>query len=347
MKPSRKNSIAKFSIFVVMILLFSSTLLLLSRDSGVKQSVKGDVITEMPEFLSILNRRWENGDLEKLVVSGKNKCADIPSDPSELTGEMLKCNDAYLKCVLTGNVKEVTSVIKTLKGVFRAKKNSFRTGTRGDLIIDFMEKNSGVEFSTRLEHFCHSRFLPEKIYSAGADPYGEDVWDNYGRKLFIDTGYALHANSLKPILDLKGKKEYCYLRGKTLLQSHIFDAASFFPTKYEYGFMFKSYFPWGKSREIKTMELQKKDCERIYTKECEKLKLNYLQMRPAIGWLGVYHTLGSEVEQFENLFHEDLILKKSNKSLERKNSWHRNGKRSRMQEEQISLGVAFRCLSIK
>jgi hypothetical protein len=380
-----RNIISNIFLFaVVFILLPVSWYFFLGGKEQFTKTPKVSLYEELPDFLSQLNRRWRYGDIEGHWGSDRFQCSDIPILPDNIHLDFLRCNPAYLKCVFSGQIKSIDSNIKTKSFKFNADLNSFLIVERGDLKIDFIEKNTKKAFSVKLENYCHNSFLPQKVYSAGLDNYSEDLWDNYNRQLFVDKNYVTNWDIekwktgkfevstkylVKPSLDLslQKRKEYCHSVGKTLLQSHIFDAVSFYPSKIENDFLFKSKYPWSKSNRFDVEKIEKENCKKLYSSECRKTLSIKSYSNLSVGWSGIYNILSQEMESFENIFHKKANLKVSNASLKRNSDWHANGLRANWNGLYLSKnsfefleqglgraiivdkigGVAFRCLDIK
>lgn len=344
-----------------------------------RKSSKQTFFKELPAFLSLLHERWEYGDIENLWGTVLFECSDIPNLREFRGSYSLRCNDAYIKCFLEDRIKTVSGTLKTKNHQFSMLKGGFdKSFIRGDLKIDFFDKVTGKEFSVRLEHRCHDAYLPEKIYSGGPEYKSLEVWDNYNRKIFIDKKYVTNGdiskwnalkksgNNWEPSLSLSliERKEYCYSLGKKLLQSHMFDASVFYPSTFRAGFLFKPKYPWSKSGTfLKETKVNLENCLKMYTTDCgEKGKKSR-----GISWNGIYHSLGDEMESFENIFVENANLKVSHKNLSRSSAWHRNGLRAywsgkktetedfnfkehylnKISEKLEGRGVAFRCMAIK
>ncbi len=144
---------------------------------------------DFSEFLTQLNERWQLGDIEEDWIKNKISCSDIPNLENKKT-EFLACNAAYMKCWLSGKISDFDGIIRTSNHKFKANINSLKTIGHGDLKIDFVETNTRKEFSVRLERNCNQTYLPQKIYSSGPESDSSNIWDNYGRHIFIDKYYV-------------------------------------------------------------------------------------------------------------------------------------------------------------
>ncbi len=370
----------------MIIFLLPGVIYLLTRspdDKKVSKAVSFD--SEFSEFMTRLSKRWKYGDFEQLWGSSDFQCTDIPSEVQFKNPDFLRCNGTYLKCIFKNQIKSINPFISTQHLKFYPDLGSFKIIPGGDLTINFKEGTTQTKFSVRLEHNCHDTYLPNGKYSAGLDPQSAMVWDNINRDIFIDKNYVTYRD-LKYFqnrdvpqgkklwepatnLSLREMKNYCAQLGKKLLQSHIFDAASFYPSKMEKGYLFKSFYPWSKDKyKIAKEEITEKFCSKIYTKDCtDKYRGLSLETVQTPGWVGGYYMLGGYAEVFENKFLPAANLKISHHLLSKTNPWHRLGLRgswsgkdfnekdisyfeSTSQKElpgNIGKGVAFRCMRLK
>ncbi len=356
-----KTIISKFWPFALLILLLPAYWF---YEYGRKQfTVKnGDFVSELDEFLTQLSKRWQLGDIEGAWKQGNLTCADIPGNVEFIDSEFLKCNAHYLKCFFRQQEKSGKASIETKRFKFHADLTSMARLSGGDLKISFSEEKTKQQFSVRLEHNCHDTYLPQAVYSVGPEPRSELVWDNFGRDIFVDKNYVSYwdvwyftdrpipktKKFYQPVMDFTPEQmhKYCQSLGKKLLDARVLDAASFYPTQFKQGYMFKSFYPWGKSRHIiKDEEINEKTCARFFTKECLQKygQAAWFKTRTP-GWTGVYYVLGGYMEYLENVMEEDRNVMVSNLNLDRASKWHRLGLRSKWQEKDR---VAFRCMRIK
>ncbi|MEE2671343.1 MAG: hypothetical protein VYA54_06520 [Bdellovibrionota bacterium] len=281
---------------------------------------------------------WRYGKYQQQALQG---CSDIP-----LGADFIRCHPEPLLCQLS----------------FEKKKFAHVLHANGDLDLNFKDT------FLRLKNNCHRIELKENIYSAGPRDYNQEVWSNEGQDIKIDRFYVstyevarwknpdlklTYKESIKPALTLtlKERKRFCIDRGGHLLQSHVFDAASFFPQLGNIGLLKKSFYPWSKAKRLQD------DCNSFVHKDCE---LDSAYARVGVSWSGVFHTLGSEVEVFDNPMKPAANLKISSKYLDSKNPWHQIGLRAswtrdfdydlteqylgRLESDLDIRGVAFRCM---
>ena len=304
----------------------------LDKEVRVKDSSKLDPIEQISEY-------WRFGKYEKKAL---DQCSDIP-----LSSDFIKCHPEPLLCQLK------------YSGV---KINSYELRNNGDLYLTLNQTR------ILLKNRCHRVALHENIYSAGPRDYSEQIWDNLGQDIFIDRFYVnnfevvrwrnqslklSYKESIKPAtgLSLEERHEYCFAQGGHLLQSHVMDAASFFPQTGPIALIKKSIYPWSKANKLK------KDCESFRFAGCSQVSA---MERVGTSWSGVFHVIGSLPEVFENPFMPEANLKVSSQFLPVENPWHQLGLRAswlgrsefdfkekylgKLDQKQEVKGVAFRCM---
>lgn len=281
---------------------------------------------------------WRFGKYQEQALQN---CSDIP-----LGSDFIRCHSEPLLCQLKYEKKKFTHVLHA----------------NGDLDLKF--KNIAI----RLKNNCHRIKLKENIYSAGPRDYNQEIWSNEGQDIKIDRFYVStyevarwknpklklsYQESIRPALSLtlSERKRFCIDRGGHLLQSHVFDAASFFPQSGNIGLLKKSFYPWSKATRLQ------EDCNSFVYKGC---KFDSAYARVGVSWSGVFHTLGSEVEVFDNPMKPAANLKLSSRHLDLKNLWHQIGLRAswtqdfnydlreqylgQLESDLDIKGVAFRCM---
>ena len=361
-------SIAKFLAFVVIIAVFLVIILL--DEKGQTDGVIENQYNIEKELLKRVSDYWEQGDFEHIIKNATHKCSEIPSFAASFPESFWPCNPTLMHCLLKGSMS--SSFDQFFNKFFDPHKTQISVNKKGDTHLNLTTRD-GKKIYLKLTNYCEERFLPEKIYSTGVQQGLKYLWDNYGRNIFIDRDYvsqyrvrlwreqkilALKRKDPKPVLSFSKKKmkKFCKDQNKRLLEAHIFDAASFYPSTYksEGNYIFKSRYPWGNKDDEFT-------CKKVFTKECEQNKAK------ALSWMGIKNILGGEVELFENLFSTNGDLKLSSRHILRESPWHENARRGSAMEypyEKNSTdfkdwnkgryfeafeykGVAFRCMRIK
>lgn len=314
MKNVAPSSIAKFIPIVLLILVLPLIYNHLSQDKdGVTRSKKRDIYNEVSELVTTVKGIWEEGLIQGLSREQILNCSDIPAGYEDLPLTFFKCNPGYLNCYLSQN-----KVHKNFN-YLGLSKSSVQVG-RVNVLFEL--KNLDQQVTIQIEPYCHEAYLPQKIYAAGHGQNKDYIWDNNGRDYFIDKFYVnryqkkfwetgqtkIELGDDRPVLNLtlSQMKQVCGLMGKSLLESRLFDAATFYPSNIEdHGYLFKSHFPWSK----KTNDLTR-----------DRLSEN-------VSWIGLYYGIGENPEVFINTFEERANLKVSAGNEELEDPWHRLGLR--------------------
>lgn len=199
-------------------------------------------------------------------------------------------------------------------------------------IIDNISKRS-VEFSlSKNENLI---FLPQRRYRSSQKRY----FDTFGQNIFIDR-YLVNKNEiLKSSRELgdnfniiKFAQNYCFSRSSFLLFDEFFDAATFYPVSIKRKrpkVIINSPYPWGIGElhhdlyKVRSgiRKFKKSDCQFLISKECRD-EVDYLEVPT---WMGIYETLGGDIELFSSV--GDFSLSLSSSFLPMKSSWHQLGKR--------------------
>ena len=281
-----------------------------------------------------------------------------------VSSEFYSCNPKYIDCYLRSQ-EEISPIIKGSSYLeFDRRKNP---------ILSF--KVDGQSFKIKLLNTCSDTYLPQRKYSAG--PKGVDlIWDNIGQNIFIDKGYVSNLdiflwngknnkNLFRPSskLSLEDQIQFCQSKGKQLLESRYFDAASFYVGSLETNpeYIFKFPYPWSKKSRLNMQEPKSRDCANIYSRECESIRPYEFFEPIATTWIGINNSLGSYPEIFINKFIPRANLKLSSFYLPFDSKWHQVGLRSSfdgskpnlievyskkiMDRDKVQdIGVAFRCM---
>ena len=357
-----KYSIAKIIPVVVFLFGFPLGFYLLDKEGFFeKKKMPTKLFHEkLTEFVSLISLRWEQGDKENIIQSGQYQCTDIPAVLPKFPSSFFQCNSAYMKCFLEGGLSGAN--LTPLRDLLNIKYLAHKTyvDSKDSLIIKFLLKDTDKEISIKLDNYCHQTYLPRRVYSSGLGQGLNKIWDNYSQDIFVDkfnvnnyevekwrSNYKkdkIEKDSFLPALklNLDQMKKFCLDRGKQLLQAHIFDASSFFPSSLENGYIFKSKYPWGNEKKETGFE-------------------------KSVSWNGVFFPLGGEMEVFKNIFTPHENLKVSNSNLKKNNPWNQIALRAHWDGEGRELknfeftqshsvevlpverikGVAFRCMSKK
>lgn len=331
--------ISKYKYLALTLAILSLLIVFIGRDFQTD-----DKNFELAETIEKIDQLWSNGG---------DGCSDIPASV-----DFKACHQQHLFC----DLQKLTDL--SILG--------YQENLAGDLTLQLAWERQ--KFSLKLLNRCHRALLPSGVYSSGPRGYAEEIWSNENQEIWIDRFYVSQykikkwfqakniphgklAFSPRPALHLSLQKmqEFCRDQKGQLLQSQILDAASFYPAEGENSLQLKSFYPWSKARELK------KDCEHFIYQGCDPVAdLN----RSGVSWMGIFHTLGGEIEVVDNPFQPRANLKLSSIFLPVDSPWHQLGLRAHwsgrglganefdLREQYLGRwradikisGVAFRCM---
>mgnify|MGYP003684593191 CR=1 FL=1 len=361
-----KISISKLSFFIcVAILLPAIYWILMAKPDKKDRLIDYDISSATVEFTEKLALRYINGDFEGHWKKDKKLCTDIPFGSSGINPSFLKCNPVYLSCVLKKEFTHINPLFSIGKFRFKASPSSMISTARGGIKFKVFEEKTSRLFWVKLKNSCRTIELPENKYLSIYQR--TEAWDNYNRSFKIDKHYItqwdienryqnkfFYRNStiLKPSLDLnfEEKKNFCKSEGGTLLASHVFEAATMFPVDTLTSVKNIPKYHWGKIRKNDFI-LSKSFCKRMYVKGCSKYLPYELYNENGVSWIGLYHSLGGEIETFDNYFSSERVYKISSKFFPIDSTWHNvKMKNSKVinfpRTKNDKVGVAFRCMFI-
>ncbi len=313
---------------------------------------------DLQVFLGDIHENWTEGFSQKDV---KNSSCDFEGNEASCSYELMSC---YLKNQL--NRKPLKLGHKFVLVETSSVKSNF-----GDAIIQINELKTQKNFTIKLFNNCHRIKLPQNIYSSGPVKTNELIWDNYNQKIWIDRFYrTMTETSGKEVpllqLTISDRIKYCQERGGQLLESHVFDAASFYPSKTTpRGTSYKFRYPWGRE-DIDFSQVDKVLCEKLQAKECLSAQLirELSRVPTGVSWSGIFYAIGSYPESFRNIINPMRNLKVSSRFQSFTSEWHENGLRAywngtlnyssgieltekilkRMIPSGEIKGIAFRCM---
>ncbi len=364
------NIITKFFLFIGITIVLPLVFWFIFFNSERKtQKQVGSLSLATEKFIAEIKKHYENGDYEGVWKNRTELCSDIPFNHQNVHPNFLKCNIVFLKCLLKNEITSMDSIYRQGDFYFSPIIESLKAMKKGGVLLRVFEQNSSSEFSLKLENTCRSVRLPENFYVSVYN--GEDYWDNFGQDIFVDKNYITEwdishkyngklfftkKDELKPSLSLSTaeKNKFCEKEGGQLLPAHIFEAASFYPLDGKPISEDIPRFHWGKPKKGE-MELNKVFCEKNYVKGCEDHLPYILHNDYGASWIGIYGTLGSEIEEFKNTFGEDKVYKLSSRYFRRDSRWHDVRLKTnelpsfpRKRNENIeNTGAAFRCMFSK
>ncbi len=224
-----------------------------------------------------------------------------------------------------------------------------------------LKSDSRIKYTINFSKTCNETFLPEKRYSHSQktfisnDEKGDrdkvKEWDHKG-VIYVDK-YLVSKhdifewkllNKIKGLkknifswteyadnLSLNEMKDYCHSRGKKLLSTRIYDAASFF--RDESKEHLTSLFAWGDRNKglispradfLDQYEsggkVPKRTCHKIPTKECLASFRSY--EKDNISWMGIHDVMGGYLEAMDNQEYPYFNIKASSFYFDQFSPWH-------------------------
>ena len=332
-------SIANLLIFVALLALIAGGLWSRFSFQAPEKAKKTHSFTQdLVSEAQILGRIWKEGDVRGLLEKKSLDCPRLDLS-DKVHPSFYQCNYLYLLCRLDNGILND----------FRHDSHSF--DERGNLLISLEHIKTEKKAMFRFEDSCPRVKLSPSVYSASPLEGERYLWDNYGQNVEIDaryvtnfdidiwrrsqglegpaTRYALARPSID--LSLEEKKSYCNFKSGQLLTSRVFDAATFYPAKGSHEYVYKFPYPWTKRKD----ELDQVDCKKIFTRECDQKEYEY-HSTYSPSWSGVFQSLGSYAEIFDNKFLPVADLKLSSMLLPLSSPWHKLGLRASSEREDLS-----------
>jgi hypothetical protein len=312
------------------------------------------------EFSESIRDIWFQGRIRRRLESKIKSC--MRNGPQDF----LRCNPDYLNCVLAAGVKNFDPGIKVipftqdrfLKVVARSLNQGIGIPRYGVVIKVLVDK---FKFQFALEDFCGESYLPQRVYAHGPFKAGEEDWrwDNFNRIIIVDKHLVTNREYLEwknllghPVLKKKMNlsspvvhllpdemMKFCSFRGKQLMNSLVFDAATFFPgdlNKKRPMRVFRSPYPWSRvksdaflyqARYYEDFIFKNQYCKKAYTFECQS-SFSYSSFQfKANSWRGLSNILGGKMEYMKNPVYPKENLKSSSKYFLATSKVHELGKR--------------------
>jgi len=268
-----------------------------------------------------------------------------------------------------------------------------------------LRKKSKKSIDIFLEDSCNEAYLPKRVYAIG--PFDENKihlewkWDNFEQEIFVDKNYIsfrelkdwinydlffpdkiledlipnekIELSAPATGLSIEQMSRYCNFRGKELLHSRVFDAASFHPVNLQARkreVVFRGPFPWSYERkdseiykfwENEDSEFDKRTCSKIITKECIKDNTRAFPLESAPTWIGIFNSLGGYGEVVINKLTPEDNVHPSSITFNLRNKLHQIGVRAKWNQKQRDstsfsipsfkgqfdeLKLAFRCMRV-
>lgn len=308
-----------------------------------------------------LQKIWTEGDFPGI----DGFLADCPS-VTKLTGQERKCSVEMIQCLGRSAQFKRSHIDFKVTGPMVTRVNAgSRIGFSSGLELTL--KSGKTNLLLYLENGCHEIYLPKRMYALEDTNLRKySWWDNFNRSLFLDK-YPVKIKDvvswLKTDSDWKGGREllqmllakegnlpatilkkeemerYCAFQGKQVMDTVLFDAASMHPgdlKKDRLEFPIRSIWPWDYKRKVgvvydfregKIKEVTTKQCDQLYSSECESLK-NSEEKNGAHTWSGIRAVLGGEMEYLRNPIFPKKNLKMSSSYFKLNSPWHELGKRA-------------------
>jgi len=313
------------------------------------------------EFLLEASKRlgkfWREGDAEGLWKTNKLNCPKALGTAFDVGNDYLKCNPRFILCLM-----EEKGLTIELDGEDRdifLQKADYHLVTpsnahishlsRASYLFELKSSRGSKTLPLLLEDDCREVFLPERIYK-----YKDFVWDNYNANIFIDqypvtfleisdwlrfssdkVGQNIKLPSTQKSLTqfaygltLDEMKSYCAFKGKQLMSSEIFDAASVYPADLNNPteeVVTNAPYPWTRKKKITEDEAL---CSKIYSEECLKKKSFASFSNEATTWSGMFWALGGPLEALYNPVDSSLNMKASSFYFPFTSSWQQLAERA-------------------
>ncbi len=228
----------------------------------------------------------------------------------------------------------------------------------------------GSELKVYLKPECNQSYLPQRKYLYGMS----ELWNNFGSHIFIDThlvtfrdltdwidygggggetdadipndstGLASFAYGVKP----DAMKKYCAFRGKQLLTSYLFDAATFYPQElnnptpteirnFPYPFSLKTQDVFlSKIQRDPKLNVSEQDCKSIYIQDCLTITPYKAFFPYATSWIDLHESMGGPFEYLYNPIEKNLSIKASSFYFNKISPFHYLGLRLKWDENGFS-----------
>ena len=332
-----------------------------------------------------IHTRWIKGDDEGLWREGKLTCEGVLGVPKGTHDNYLRCNPNFLSCWYRYHDEIISHGEERYSFKVRFPITDRLPFTRrGDALLAEIEGH-GHKFKISLLDTCNEVWLPGGYYSHGqySSPEKDWRWDNIGRNIFIDkflvskrdiwewggveqtTDFTRFPEPSTELV-LQQMKDYCAWRGKSLVSTHVFDAATFHPRDIDNltpVVNIRGNYPWTSER----MKLEESDnfpggiCLRLLSKECFAREGYQNFSGKSMSWTGLSQVLGGVMEVQRNPLypHKNLMLSSFYypyysfaNQLAQRGGWYGKGHRYSdfnfqgysPEENTSSYKVGFRCM---
>lgn len=336
------------------------------------------LLAEASKYLDNFYRLPFDHELWGLVGEKCLKRYNLTADSAfrlSCSSEILSCLGDFLKeskkpfFIKDQKIINLTKNFKSKHGesIFEVKYPSETNGNNLAIKSHLLKLESANEsMEVLLSSNCQESFLEERFYAVGSEPQDSSLeiqFDNFNKKIFIDKFQVRRGevadwyfkNNVKKTfndseaflpatkLKLQEMTKFCIDHGKQILQSHLYDAATFIPfdlkdkeprkhSRGDYYWVKKNSDSWiFKLKRAKDKSLEKavnlKNCSLLYGKECtDKFLESELMYEPT--WSGLYQVMGGAFEYVRNVLVSEDNLRASSKYFSLTSSYQRLGERA-------------------
>ena len=332
-----------------------------------------------------IHTRWSKGDDRGEWREGKLTCEGILGKPEGTHPHYLRCNPNFLSCWYRyhNEIVHHRGQRYSLKIRFPTDGRLPFTRREGALLGE-IEGAGGEKYKISLLDTCSEVWLPQGYYGYGqySSPEKDWRWDNIGRNIFVDKflvswrdiwEWGRYEGTL-PVstfpapadgLTLEQMENYCVDKGKQLMESHVFDAATFHPGDINAltpEVNIRGNYPWTSKRMVleESEDFPSGICLRLLSRECFAREGYQNFSSRSIGWTGISQVLGGLMEVQRNPLHPNKNMMLSSfyypyyspaNQLARRGWWDGEGNRyadfnfrGYSPESGSSFKVGFRCM---
>jgi hypothetical protein len=320
------------SIFFIVLLCLLLVVIYLRKKTSDNSDQYGRRLVGLQRLLSnakTIHRIWNEGEDSREWGMVRKQCLKKFGITEAFDESLLRCHPFLIACV-----DEFLS-----KNPVKIKNSSYNYPA---YIYTLVDQESHEQLKVSLSDQCHELYLEPKIYTYGLSIKGaEDFqFDNFNQHLYFDQHLVTNSeisewnkyDSLSDVkfqangnnlflpatqLTLKQMHNFCSFKGKQLMLSSLFDAATFLTQDKT-----RSPFYWTKKQKEQNI-----GCDFIYSQECLKDKKWKINSSPP-SWAGLYDSMGGVFEVTRNTIDSESNLKVSSFYFPKNSPWHRLGFRA-------------------
>jgi len=350
-----------------------------SSDKEAKRWIeRSNDLKDLIRTSEVLQKVWSEGQADQLSDAEFTECKKELIAYDDVDPSYFRCNPDFIECFLKkvkGKVRfkrrGKSSKFSSVEPIKVGNKKYFgqiitRWDHKGKYVPNYSMALKLVSGRTSLvflmQNSCNEVFLPQRNYSYGKYSRDKDTffWNNFNQNIFIDKFQVTFRdisewkrklrlpfeipNNFIPSdsafgLTMKEMKDYCSFKGKQLLQTHIWDAATYIPQDIQNNrkrIIKKGPYPWTKkkvsflwkAKNNPDFKFERKYCKKVFTKDCLSLMPFKRHSINSSSWTGVFQVLGGYPEAMKNPYNELKNLKLSSFYFNVDSPWHELGKRA-------------------